>query len=110
MATRLIGLDVTTINDLALAYGNFDFKAGFFAHVIEVEAKEGQMAGYVKPLFRQLKVFSVRKDVSEDSVLEFFWEAILGVTTAIFKIQSRDQFGTLIPFTADTSTGTTTDI
>jgi hypothetical protein len=110
MATRLIGLDVTKINDLALAYGNFDFKAGFFDLVVEVDAKEGQMAGYVKPLFRQLKVFSLRKDIKEDNVLEFFWEAILGVTTAVFKNQSRDQFGTLIPFSGDLDTATTTDI
>jgi hypothetical protein len=110
MATRLLGLDVTKVNDLALAYGNFDFKGGFFDLVVEVDAKEGQMAGYVKPLFRQLKVFSLRKDIREDNVLEFFWEAILGIGTAIFKNQPRDQFGTLIPFTADAGGQTSTDI
>lgn len=110
MATRLIGLDVTKINDLALAYGNFDFKRGWFDLVIEVDAKEGQIAGYVKPLFRNLKVFSLRKDIKEDNVLEFFWEAILGVTTTVLKNQSRDQFGTLIPFRGDAQGATTADI
>src|SRR5437899_926465 len=30
MAVRLVGLDVTKVNDLALAYGKFDFKRGWF--------------------------------------------------------------------------------
>ena len=50
MAVRLLGLDVTKINDLALAYGKFDFKRGWFDLVIESDSKEGQMTGYVKPL------------------------------------------------------------
>jgi hypothetical protein len=109
MTTRLLGLDVTKINDMAMAYGAFDFKRGWFDLVIEVDAKEGQLAGYVKPLFRNLKLFSLKQDIKEDDVPRFFWQAILGVTAAVFKNQSRDQFGTLIPFSGDAS-GTNTDV
>ncbi|HEY7120176.1 MAG TPA: DUF748 domain-containing protein [Tepidisphaeraceae bacterium] len=109
MATRLLGLDVTKINDVALAYGSFDFKRGWFDLVVEVDAKEGQMAGYVKPLFRNLKLFALKKDLKEDDVLQFFWQAVLGAATAIFKNQPRDQFGTVIPFRVD-EVGTTTDL
>jgi hypothetical protein len=110
MATRLLGLDVTKVNQLAIAYGAFDFEAGFFDLVLEVDAKEGQLDGYVKPLFRNLKVLSLKKDINEDNVLEFFWEALVGVGTSLLKNQSRDQFGTLIPFSGDTDKATTTDI
>jgi hypothetical protein len=110
MATRLLGLDVTKINDLALAYGDFDFKGGWFDLVIEVDAKEGLLVGYIKPLFRNLKVFGLRKDFKEDNPIQFFWEALLGLTTTIFKNQSRDQFGTLIPFEGSTEGQTSTDI
>ena len=103
MAMRLIGLDVTTLNDLALTYGKFDFKRGWFDLVIETDSKEGQMTGYVKPLFRNLKVFSLKEDFQNDDVLQFFWQALIGGTTELLKNQSRDQFGTRIPFTADTS-------
>jgi hypothetical protein len=109
MTTRLLGLDVTKINDLAMAYGAFDFKRGWFDLVIEVDAKEGQIAGYVKPLFRNLKLFSLKQDIKEDNVLQFFWQAVLGVTELVFKNQPRDQFGTLIPFSGD-ATAPNTDI
>jgi len=110
MAMRLIGLDVTKINSMALAYGKFDFKRGWFDLVVEADSKEGQISGYVKPLFRNLRVFSLAKDIKEDNVLQFFWQALIGAATAIFKNQPRDQFGTLIPFSGSLSGATSADI
>jgi hypothetical protein len=110
MALRLLGLDVTKINDLALAYGKFDFKRGWFDLVLETDVKEGQITGYAKPLFRNLKVFSLSEDLKEDNVLQFFWQALVGGVTSLFKNHSRDQFGTLIPFSGDATGATTTDI
>ncbi len=110
LASRLLGLDVTKLNDLALAYGKFDFKRGYFDLVLEADSKAGQLSGYIKPLFRNLKVFSLSKDIKEDNVLQFFWQALLGAATTIFKNQPRDQFGTLIPFTSTTGTGAAPDI
>jgi hypothetical protein len=104
LAVRLIGLDVTKINDLALTYGQFDFKRGWFDLVIEVDASEGQLQGYAKPLFRSLKVFDIVDDLkNDDNPVQYFWQALLGVATGLLKNQSRDQFGTLIPFTGDLS-------
>jgi hypothetical protein len=97
LALRLIGLDVTKTNDLARAYGNFDFEGGWFDLVIELNAREGGLEGYVKPLFRDLKVLSLKKDIPEDNVIEFFWEALVGITTGILRNPPRDQFGTNIP-------------
>jgi uncharacterized protein DUF748 len=110
LAIRLLGLDVTTINDLALTYGKFDFKRGWLDLVLETDAKEGQLTGYVKPLFRNLRVFNLTRDLKEDNLLQFFWQALVGFTASILKNQSRDQFGTLIPFTGDASGATTKDI
>jgi hypothetical protein len=110
LTMRLLGLDVTKINDLALAYGKFDFKRGWFDLVVEADSKEGQISGYVKPLFRNLKVFSLTQDIKEDNVLEFFWQALIGALTTAFKNQPKDQFGTLIPFSGDATGATNTDI
>jgi hypothetical protein len=110
MGMRLLGLDVTKINDLALAYGKFDFKRGWFDFVIEADAQEGQLTGYAKPLFRNLQVFSLAQDLKEDNPLQFFWQALVGAVTTVFKNQSRDQFGTLIPFSGDLSSATSADI
>ncbi len=110
MAMRLLGLDVTKLNTLALAYGDFDFKRGWFDLVVQANANEGQLSGYVKPLFRDLKIFSLKQDLKEDTVLQFFWQALLGATTTAFKNQPRNQFGTLIPFASTPSGSTTTDV
>jgi hypothetical protein len=106
----LLGLDVTKLNDLSLTYGKFDFKRGWFDLVIETDSKEGQITGYVKPLFRNLKIFSLKEDISEDNVLQFFWQALVGGVTTVLKNFPRDQFGTLVPFAADVSGSTSADI
>ena len=103
LAVRLIGLDVTKTNPLTRAYGSFDFERGWFDLVVEVDAREGSLEGYVKPLFRDLKVLSLRQDIKEDNVIEFFWEALLGITTGILKNPPRDQFGTVVNFKGDLS-------
>ncbi len=98
MMMRLLNLDVTRLNDLTRTYGAFDFEHGWFDLVIELDAKEGYLKGYTKPLFRQLKIFTA-KDLKEDNVLEAFWEALVGGAQELLKNHNRDQFGTLIPFT-----------
>jgi hypothetical protein len=103
LALRLIGLDVTKINELARAYGAFDFEDGWFDLVVEFKATEGQLEGYVKPLFRNLKVFSISKDIPEDNVLEVFWEALVGAVSQVFKNPPRDQIATVIPLKGDVS-------
>jgi hypothetical protein len=102
LAARLLGLDVTKTNDLARTYGQFDFKRGWFDMVIEIDATAGQFQGYVKPLFRNLVVFDLLDDLkTDDNPVQFFWQALLGVTTGVLKNQSRDQFGTSIPLKGD---------
>jgi hypothetical protein len=97
LAVRLVGLDVTQVNSLSRAYGQFDFEHGYFDLVVELNAKEGEIEGYVKPLFRNVQVLSLKKDIQQDNVLQFFWEALVGLTTEVLKNQPRDQFGTLVP-------------
>ena len=95
LAIRLLGLDVTRTNALARAYGNFDFERGWFDLVMELDVKEGSVKGYVKPLFRNLKVFDLRRDSANP--FQVFWEAVVGVAASVFRNQARDQVGTLVP-------------
>lgn len=111
MAARLLGLDVVELNDLAKAYGNFDFESGRFDFVVEADAKNGLLSGYAKPLFRDLRVFSLSGDSTDgERAIDAFWEALLGTTTSVLKNRAREQFGTLIPFSGDLSGTTTADM
>ena len=102
LAVRLLNLDVTKLNELTQAYGAFDFEQGWFDLVIEMDAKEGQLVGYIKPLFRDMRIFSMRP-LMEGDVVEFFWQALVGATGMVFRNHPRDQFGTFIPLEGDLS-------
>jgi hypothetical protein len=110
LATRVLGLDVTKINGLAREYGWLDFERGWLDLVVEADAQEGQLSGYVKPLFRDLKVFSPTEDIRAANLLGAFWQAIAGISVGVLKNPSRHQFGTLIPFSGNTSGTTEADM
>jgi hypothetical protein len=93
LATRMLDVHVTELNELTRAYGDFDFEAGQFDLVVELSAKDGYVTGYAKPLFRDLQVVSLR-DIETDDPLQVFWEALVGMVEVVFRNQPRDQFGT----------------
>jgi hypothetical protein len=97
MAAEVLDLDVTKLNALTRAFGDFDFSEGKFDLVVEAEAHEGAMEGYAKPLFRNLTVVDLR-DVRDDDPLQLLWETLVGVAGTVFKNQPRDQFGTRFEF------------
>lgn len=78
LAFRLLGLEVASLNDLARTYGGFDFERGWVDLVVEVQVNDGQLSGYVKPLFRNLQVFSVKNDVGDENIFDSFWQVIVG--------------------------------
>jgi hypothetical protein len=100
LAARLIDMDVRQLNSLALAYGDFDFEEGKFDFVLEVSSREGHIEGYAKPLFRNLRVLSL-KDVYADDPLQLLWETLVGIVGAVFQNQERAQFGTRITLTGE---------
>lgn len=95
VAMRMLDVDVNRLNDVAKAYGEFDFEGGRFDLVVEFATRNGYIDGYVKPLFRNVQVISL-KDIGEDNPLELLWEALVGTVGELLTNQPRDQFGTRI--------------
>jgi hypothetical protein len=95
---RLLGLDMTLTNDLVETYGKFDVKHGSFDLVLDVQSQEGELTGYVKPLFRDMVIFDLT-DLQLTNPLHTFWQAAVGGVAALITNYNRDQLGTLIPFT-----------
>jgi len=100
---RMLDLDVTAVNDLARAYGGLDFEGGRFDLTVEARAVSGQISGRVKPLFRNLEVFTFRGDVGKGDPLGAAWQLLVGVVGEVLENQPRDQLGTLVTFEADTT-------
>src|SRR6185503_4132765 len=69
-----------------------------------------RLAGYAKPLFRDLQVFSLTEDIKNPNPFRFFWQALVGAASTLLKNPPRDQFGTLIPFRGDLSSVTSVDM
>lgn len=95
---RILDIDLTRVNPLAQAYAALDFESGNGEFVIELEARDGQLSGYAKPLLQDLRIFSWRSDVEESSKNPFriAWEAVAGGVARLFRNAPADQFATRI--------------
>lgn len=96
---RVLRIQLTKLNDLARAYAGLDFASGHGDFVMELNARDGQLRGYAKPLFQNMKIFSWKQDVEENKENPFrvAWEAIVNGVTWIFKNHQVDQFATRVP-------------
>lgn len=95
-ALRLLEVDLTAINDLARAYFGIDFESGNGEFVMELEAEDGRLSGYAKPLFQHIRIFSWGRDEQEGNPFRIAWEALAEAVTSLLKNQPADQFATRI--------------
>ncbi len=94
----LTNVDLTQLNSFLRAYGKFDVASGNFAFFASFAAADDKYDGYVKVLFKNLKVFQWDKERKKD-VLQIFWDAIVGTVADIFKNHPHDQLATKVPIT-----------
>lgn len=95
VALRLLGVDVTTLNDLARAYGGFDFEQGELDFVLEARASHGFLEGNAKPLLRNARIVGPG-DFEKYGPLGVAWQSVVELGGALLKNQPRDQFGTSV--------------
>ncbi|MEK1907801.1 MAG: DUF748 domain-containing protein [Pseudomonas sp.] len=95
---RATDIQLRQLNDFSAAYGKFDFNAGHGDVVIEANAENGQLSGYIKPLLRDVDVFNWQQDVENDNKGFFrsVWEALVGGGETALKNQGKDQFATRV--------------
>ena len=96
---RVLHIDLTRLNDLARAYAKLDFASGNGDFVMELDARNGSLDGYAKPLFHDMKIFSWKQDVEDEheNPFEVAWQALAQGITAIFTNHKKDQFATRVP-------------
>lgn len=90
--------DITHLNNFAQAYANLDFKTGGGRLVMELEAKQGVLNGYLKPAFENVEVADWEQDVErqKDNPLRVAWEGIVGFMGSLFTNREEDQIATRI--------------
>jgi hypothetical protein len=93
IGVRVEEVDVTKLNDIFRAYGRFDAAAGRFYLYSELDAKDGVITGYVKPLFKNLKVYEKQQDQSKPVVRKMY-ERLVGGIAKILENRPRDEVAT----------------
>ena len=87
--------DMRLMNDLFRSYGNFDVVAGRFSFFSEISVRDGNMNGYVKPLFHEMDVYDQRQD-KEKNVFRKLYEGAMGGLSWLFQNTPRDEVATTI--------------
>lgn len=64
------------MNDLFRSYGNFDISSGQFSFYSELHAHNGQLNGYIKPLFSDMKVYDKQQDQNKSTLHNIYERAV----------------------------------
>jgi hypothetical protein len=93
VAVAIRDTDMRGMNDLLRAYGRFDVTAGLFSFFCELTVSNGTIDGYVKPLFRDMKVYDERQD-AEKSAFRKLYEKLVGGVAKLLENKKRDEVAT----------------
>jgi len=98
LKARLTQLQVSKMRDFLRAYTLADPKQGTLDVVAELNARDGRISGYVKPLFHDLELLQWKHVVEQEKdPLHFLVDAIGSVINLVFQNQRKDQLATVIP-------------
>jgi hypothetical protein len=95
MDLRFENVNLQALNDFFGAYAHVDVERGRFNLYSEFAVLNGNIDGYVKPLFNGLKVVDWKSDSKQPG--ELVWESMVGFLKDLFKNQSKNQFATRVP-------------
>jgi hypothetical protein len=84
---------LTAMNNVLRAYGNFDVSAGVFSLVTELHVRKGRISGYIKPLFKDMKVYDRRKD-KERGFGHQMYEKLIGGVAKLLENSSQQEVAT----------------
>ncbi len=78
------------MNDLFRAYGKFDVTEGTFAFYSELQIKNDAISGYVKPFFKDMKVYDERND-QEKKFFRQLYEMLVGGVARLLESRHRHE-------------------
>lgn len=78
------------MNDLFRAYGKFDVTEGRFAFYSELQIRNDAISGYIKPFFKDMKVYDERTD-SEKKFFRQLYEMLVGGVARLLESRHRHE-------------------
>lgn len=92
LALQIESTELRTLNDLLRAKGNLDVAGGQFSFYSNLTVRNGQIEGYVKPLFRDVDVYDRAQD-RDESLLQQAYEGLAGGVAGLLE-NPREQVAT----------------
>jgi hypothetical protein len=83
-----------SLNDILREYGKLDVAAGTFSVYSEMKVRNGYLKGYIKPLFKDIKVYDPQQDKNKPPLRKLY-EKVVGGLTHVLKNRPRDQVATV---------------
>ena len=97
---RVTQIQLVRANALARAYTGLDFAGGTGDFSMDLKASNGELQGQAEPIFKDLKLFSWKKDVEEEKkgpIKLLYQAAAQGVVSLLKAPSSNDQIVTKVP-------------
>jgi hypothetical protein len=86
---------LTAMNDVLRAYGDFDVSAGVFSLISELHFNKGAISGYIKPFFKNMKVYDRRTD-NERGIFHQMYEMLIGGVVTILENRTHQEVATKV--------------
>ncbi|QXE89915.1 DUF748 domain-containing protein [Geomonas subterranea] len=90
---KIDNTQLVSLNDLLRSYGHFDVTAGTFSLVTELHVKNNRVNGYIKPFFKDMKVYDRRQDKNK-GFFHRVYEMLVGGVAKLLENRPRDQVAT----------------
>lgn len=96
LTARIERADMASMNDLARAYGGFNVAAGELSVYSELKVKDGAITGYVKPLFKDVKVGAAAEAEEPKTFGHWLYEGVVGLAAKILRNRPRGEVATVV--------------
>jgi hypothetical protein len=97
LEAALRGVPMIELNDLFVAFGNFDVERGRLDVYAEFAAAQGRVEGYVKPVLEDVRVLRFGEIDSPLDALEALWESLIEVASEVLERRPGEVLATKVP-------------
>ncbi len=95
---RVENTEMKRMNDLIRAYANFDVKEGWFFLYSEVSIRNGEINGYIKPFFKDVKIYDPQQEANKPFLTKVR-EGVIAALAWVLTNKPRGEIATTITLT-----------
>jgi hypothetical protein len=93
LSVKMLKTQVKSLNQVLRAYGGTDVAAGVFSVFSEMTVKDGQVNGYLKPLFKDVTAYDPEQDKDKGLLTKIF-EKTINAASSMLKNTPRGEVAT----------------